>query len=67
MNTNFYMIDYNSFWKIHCFNFFPYKSIADQIWPCRKVGQRQPRGIIWRNLVVQISKQSTNYVAECSY
>ena len=38
--------------KIHCFNFFPYKSIRDQIWPCRKKGQGQPRVIIWINLVV---------------
>ena len=32
--------------------FFPYKSIGGQIWPCRKISQRQPRGIIWRNLIV---------------
>ena len=32
--------------------FFPYKSIRDQIWPCRKIGQGQPRVIIWTNLVV---------------
>ena len=25
-------MEYNSFWKIHCFTFFPYKSIRDQIW-----------------------------------
>ena len=30
---------------------FPYKSKRDQIWPCRKIGQDQPRIIIWRNLV----------------
>ena len=42
----------NSFWKIHCFTFFPYKSIRDQIWPCRKIGQGQPSVIIWTNLVV---------------
>ena len=47
---NFYIIDYNSFCKIHCFNFFPYKSIRDQIWPCRKIGQGQSRVIIWINL-----------------
>ena len=35
---------------IHCFTFFPYKSIRDQIWPCRKIGQH--RVIIWINLVV---------------
>ena len=46
------IIDDNSFWKIHCFIFFPYKSIRDQIWPCRKISQGQPRIIIWTNLVV---------------
>ena len=29
--------------------FFPYKSIRDQIWPCCKIGQGQPRVIIWTN------------------
>ena len=48
----FQIIDDNSFWKIHCFTFFPYKSIRDQIWPCRKICQGQPRVIIWANLVV---------------
>ena len=48
----FQITDDNSFWKIHCFTFFPYKSIRDQIWPCRKIGQGQPRVIIWANLVV---------------
>ena len=38
--------------NIHCFTFFPYKSIRDQIWPCRKIGQGQPRVITWANLVV---------------
>ena len=42
----------NSFWKIHCFTFFPYKSIRDQIWPCCKLSQGQPMVIIWTNLVV---------------
>ena len=46
------LLDDNSFWKIHCFTFFPYKSIKDQIWPCRKICQSQPRVIIWANLVV---------------
>ena len=32
--------------------FFQYKSIRDQIWPCYKIGQGQPRVIIWINLVV---------------
>ena len=26
--------------------------MRDQIWPCRKIGQEQPRVIIWANLVV---------------
>ena len=46
----FRIIDDNSFWKIHCFTFFPYKSIRDQIWPCRKICQGQPRVIIWATL-----------------
>ena len=50
-STNFYIIDYNSFWKIHCVTFFPYKSVRDQIWPCRKIDQGQPR-VIRINLVV---------------
>ena len=45
-STNFDIIDHNSFWKIHCFTFFPYKSIRDQIWHCRKIRQYQPRIII---------------------
>ena len=45
-------MDYNSFWKIHCFTFFLFESIRDQIWPCRKIGQGQPSFIIWTNLVV---------------
>ena len=31
--------------------FFPYKCIRNQIWPCHKVGQGQPRFIICENLV----------------
>ena len=45
-------MDYNSFWKIHCFTFFPYKSMRDQIWRCRKIGQGHLRVIIWTNLLV---------------
>ena len=48
----FQITDDNSFWKIYCFTFFPYKSIRNQIWPCRKISQGQPRVIIWANLVV---------------
>ena len=48
----FQIIDNNSFWKIHCFTFFLYNSIRDQIWPCHKIGQGQHRVIIWANFVV---------------
>ena len=41
-----------SFLKNPFFTFFPYKSIRDQIWPCRKIGHGQPRVIIWTNMVV---------------
>ena len=37
---------------MHCFTYFPYKNIRDQIWPCCKISQGQPRVIIWTNLVV---------------
>ena len=29
--------------------FHPYKSIRDQIWPCCKIGQGQPKVTIWTN------------------
>ena len=47
----FQIIDDNSFRQIHCYTFCPYKSITDQIWPCRKIGQGQPRVIIWAKIV----------------
>ena len=47
----FQIIGDNGFWKSNCFTFFPYKSIRDQIWPCRKKGYGQPRVIFWTNLV----------------
>ena len=40
------------FLKYPLFYLFPYKSIRDQIWYCRKIVQGQPRVIIWTNLVV---------------
>ena len=46
------LVSNHSFWKIHCFTFFPYRSKRDQIWPCRKIDQGQPRIIIWTDLVV---------------
>ena len=41
----------NSFKTNNNFHFFPYKSLCDQIWPWRKMGQGQPRVIIWTTLV----------------
>ena len=40
------------FLKNPLFYLFPIQSIRDQIWPCRKIGQCQPRVIIWTNFVV---------------
>ena len=37
------------FWKINSFHFFLYISLYYQIWPCHKIGQGQPRIIIWTN------------------
>ena len=37
------------FWKINSFHFFLWKSLSYQIWPCREIGQGQPRVIIWTN------------------
>ena len=55
-------MDYNSFWKIHYFTLFPIKSIRDQIWPCRKIGQGQLRVIIWTNLgVLEYPMLHTNF------
>ena len=38
--------------KINNFHFFPYKSLCDQVWPWCKMGQGQPRVIIWTTMVV---------------
>ena len=51
-STNLDITDNNSFWKLLCFTVFQYKSIRDQIWPFRKIGQGQPSVFIWINLVV---------------
>ena len=40
-NTKLKITGNNSFQKINNFHFFPYKSIYDQIWPWRKLGQGQ--------------------------
>ena len=52
VSTNFDIIIYNNFWKIHCFIFSHTKALRDQIWRSRKIGHGQPRIIIWINLVV---------------
>ena len=58
----FQITDYNSFWKIHCFTFFPYKSIRDQIWPCRQIDRGQLRVISWINMeVLEHSMLHTNF------
>ena len=40
------------FWKINSFHFFLQKSLSYQIWPCRNIGQGQPRVMIYINFVV---------------
>ena len=47
--TNFQVNGCNSFWKIHCFHLFLQKSLCYQIRLCHKIGQGQPRVIIWTN------------------
>ena len=47
--TNFQVTGCNSFWKIHSFHFFLWKSSSYKFWPCRKTGQGQLRVIIWTN------------------
>ena len=32
---------------MHCFTFFLFKCLKDQIWPCSKIGQGQLRVIIY--------------------
>ena len=36
-------------WKISNFHIFLWKSPSNKIWPCCKIGQGQPRVIIWTN------------------
>ena len=48
--SNFQLTGCNSFWKIHCFYFFLWKSHSYQIWPCRKIGQGHSSVIIWTKL-----------------
>ena len=46
---SFQVTGFNSFLKIHCFQFFLHKSLCYQLWPCCKIDQDQPRVIIWTN------------------
>ena len=48
-STNFQVTGCNSFCKIHCFHYFLWKSPSYKIWSCSKIGQGQPRFIIWKN------------------
>ena len=50
-SSNFETQGCNSFQKINNFQFFPYKSLCDQILPWRKMGQGQHRVIICTALV----------------
>ena len=50
--TNFHLTGFNSFSEIYSLSIFPYTSKRDQIWPCCKTDQGQPRVMIWINLVV---------------
>ena len=51
--TNFQVTGCNRFSeKIHCFHFFfLQKSLCYQSWPCRKIGQGQPRVIIGQTIM----------------
>ena len=51
ISLKYYDFSLTSLWKINISRFFPYKGIMNQIWPCRKVVQGQPRIIICANFV----------------
>ena len=51
MSCKYNDFGFNSCGKMNISRFFPYKCIRNQIWPCHKVGQGQPRIIICANLV----------------
>ena len=40
-STNCYIIDHNTFWKIHCFNFFSIQKHSGPNLTCRKIGHGQ--------------------------
>ena len=47
ISINFHLTGFNSFLEIYSLSIFPYKNIRNQIWPCCKIGEGQPRVIIW--------------------
>ena len=49
VSTNFQVTSYKTLWKIQCSHFFPLKSLCGQIWPCHKLGQGQPKVMIYVN------------------
>ena len=49
VSTNFHVTGYETSWKMQCFHFFPLKSLCNQNWACRKIGQDQPNVMIYIN------------------
>ena len=49
VSTNFQVTGYQTSWKIQCFHFFPLKSLCNQNWACCKIGQGQPKVMIYIN------------------
>ena len=50
ISLKYYDFGLKTLWKMNISRSFPYKCIRNQIWPCHKVGQGQPRIIICANL-----------------
>ena len=57
---NFNIIDYNSSEKSIVLIFFSYKSIGDQIWPCRKIWS-------WSNQGHHLNKLGSTHVLDAAY
>ena len=49
---HFHTQEYNNKTKMKLFSFFPFKCPWNRNWPCRKIGQGQPRVMIYFNFVV---------------
>ena len=45
--TNFHLMGFKTFLEIYSLIIIQYKIKRDEIWPCCKIGQGQPRVIIW--------------------